>query len=135
MSSPTSTALSPVPASPANGPDLDHNLVLLIGTLSSDPRAGTLRSGDEMIRYEITCRTDDGTDSVPVVRFDPTAPERRLAAGARVVVAGRVRRRFFAAGGATASRTEVVARRLVPVGRRRQVRQLLDSTADEVRFP
>ena len=49
----------------------------------------------------------------------PTAPAWADASPRRrVVVVGRVRRRFFRAGGATASRTEVVADRVVPARQR-----------------
>jgi single-strand DNA-binding protein len=53
-------------------------------------------------------RADGPTDTVPVARFSNGRPP-RLNAGDEVVVTGRVRRRFFRAGGVTASRTEVVA--------------------------
>ena len=45
------------------------------------------------------------------------------AAGAEVVVVGSVRRRFFRAGGATQSRTEVVAEQVVAARRGRDVRR------------
>jgi single-strand DNA-binding protein len=46
-------------------------------------------------------------------------------AGDEVVVIGRVRKRFFRVGGATQSRTEVVATRVVPARRRAQVAKAL----------
>jgi len=88
----------------------DTNVAAVIGTLSSDPKQRTLPSGDRVVNYEVTCRVDEGPAvSVPVAWFD--APKRlpKLAAGDRVVAIGHVRRRFFRAGGATASRTEVNA--------------------------
>jgi hypothetical protein len=42
------------------------------------------------------------------------------------VVVGQVRQRFFRAGGATATRTEVVAHDLAPTRRPRQVERLLE---------
>ncbi len=50
---------------------------------------------------------------MPVAWFDPPAWATALDAGAGVVVTGRVRRRFFRAGGITQSRTEVVASKVV----------------------
>ena len=47
--------------------------------------------------------------SVPVSVLDPPAWVEELDAGDEVVVLGRVRRRFFRAGGATASRVEIEA--------------------------
>jgi single-strand DNA-binding protein len=43
-----------------------------------------------------------------------------------VIVVGTVRRRFFRAGGATQSRTEVVADRIVPTRRTKDVQRSLD---------
>ncbi|MEM9467249.1 MAG: hypothetical protein AAGA90_17885 [Actinomycetota bacterium] len=84
------------------------NLVVLHGILSSDPRTRTLPSGDELISYEITTETDDGRASVPVVWFSPRRPP-AVHTGDTVVAIGVVRRRFFRAGAAAMSRTEVVA--------------------------
>ena len=49
-----------------------------------------------------------------------------LDAGAEVAVLGRVRRRFFRAGGLTQSRTEVVASRVVRGTARAKVAALID---------
>ncbi|MDQ1423018.1 MAG: single-strand DNA-binding protein [Acidimicrobiaceae bacterium] len=92
------------------------NLVLLQGTLSRASERRTLPSGDELVQYEVTTRDADGrADSVPVVW--PAAPARaEFEAGVNVVVAGRVRRRYFRTGGVTGSRTEVVADGVVVAG-------------------
>ncbi len=95
------------------------NLVLLIGHLSRDPEEVPLDSGDVLVRYEVTVpRPDERAETVPVVAVSPPVAARRLTAGDEVVVAGRVRRRFWSAGGATRSRVEVVATELVPARRR-----------------
>lgn len=112
---------------PEPGP-FDCNLGVLVGELSSDPRPLDLESGSVLLRYEVTVHDGDTTDTVPVVRFDPTASEASLRAGARVAGVGRVRRRFFSAGGATVSRTEVVADHVVSVRNRKRVARLLGST-------
>ncbi len=91
---------------PTPQPDID--VAVIVGQLSSDPVSTVLPSGSVLHRYEVTARHAGGTDTVPVAWFDPSRPP-RLVAGDRVVVAGRVRRRFFRAGGATRSSTEVVA--------------------------
>jgi single-strand DNA-binding protein len=100
------------------------NLVVLRGTLSRAPEVRALPSGDAVAAFDVTIRPDpaDGgragptarAESVPVAWFDPPAAASRLGAGDEVVVVGRVRRRFFRAGSSTASRTEVVAERVVP---------------------
>jgi single-strand DNA-binding protein len=96
------------------------NIVVLRGVLSSAPVIRELSSGSIVHTLEVTTRDDEGRSaSVPVAWFDPpTSPV--LDSGVEVVVTGTVRRRFFRAGGATQSRTEVVARTVVPASRRRQ---------------
>ena len=106
--------------------DADLDLALLVGTLSSDPVEQTLPSGSVLLRYEVTVRDRAPADTVPVSWVDPRrAPG--LAAGDRVVVVGRVRRRFFRAGGATRSATEVLA---TSVGRPRRTAAPLAALAD-----
>jgi single-strand DNA-binding protein len=90
------------------------NLVVVRGVLSRDPEVRVLPSGSVVVAYEVTvARATGPDDSVPVVWSDP--PDRRASvhAGDTVAVLGRVRRRFFRAGGTTQSRTEVVAERVV----------------------
>jgi single-strand DNA-binding protein len=102
----------------------DLDLVILCGNLSSEPTVRDLPSGDRMYCYEVTVREKERpASSVPVVLFAATAPT--LAAGARVAVVGRVRRRFFRAGGSTASRTEVVADEVVALRRRRDTERVM----------
>jgi single-strand DNA-binding protein len=104
---PKATPAAPeVAAEPHVTGDLD--LAVLVGTLSSDPVVQDLPSGSRLVRYEVTIRDRSPADSVPVSLLDPGRPS-KLAQGDRVVVVGRVRRRFFRAGGATRSATEVVA--------------------------
>lgn len=98
MSSPNPTA--------GSEPDLD--LAIIVGTLSSEPVEQTLPSGSVLLRYEVTVRDRTPADTVPVCWMDPRRPPAFLA-GDRVVVVGRVRRRFFRAGGGTRSATEVLA--------------------------
>jgi single-strand DNA-binding protein len=92
------------------------NVVILRGHLSSAPSSRTLPSGDTLVTFEVTTRPPEGpAETVPVAW--PDAPRRAatLPPGAEVVVTGRVRRRFFKAGTATASRTEVLADAVLPV--------------------
>lgn len=88
--------------------DADLDLAVLVGTLSSDPVEQTLPSGSVLLRYEVTVRDRAPADTVPVAWVDPRRPP-SLTVGDRVVVVGRVRRRFFRAGGVTRSATEVLA--------------------------
>jgi single-strand DNA-binding protein len=93
------------------------NVAVLCGTLSRAPEVRELPSGDRLVAYEVTVRPPQGkAESVPVAWPDAPAWAGRFPAGADVVVVGRVRRRFFRAGGATSSRTEVVARAVRKTG-------------------
>ena len=94
------------------------NIVVLEGVLSSAPREKELPSGSLLVTWEVTTTVGEQKLSVPVVWFDPRRPA-RLHAGDAVVVAGAVRRRFFRAGGATVSRTEVVADTVARAGSNR----------------
>lgn len=98
------------------------NIVVLEGALSSTPVTRQLASGSVVVSLEVTTDIDGVSASVPVAWFDPPASAASLAAGREVVVVGRVVRRFFRAGGGTASRTEVVADRVVPASARVRVR-------------
>ena len=114
-----SRAPSPDPIDDAEDPADDVDLAVVTGTLSSDPTRTELASGSVLVRYEVTARQPSGTDTVPVAWFDPARPP-ALCAGDAVIVVGRVRRRFFRAGGTTRSATEVVAS---SVGRRTSTRR------------
>lgn len=92
-----------------------QNVVVLRGVLSRNAVRRSLPSGDEIVAYEVTTRTALGTATVPVSAAGNAAD---LLAGTEVVVTGEVRRRYFRAGGATQSRTEVVASAVVPARQR-----------------
>lgn len=109
------------------------NVALIVGTLSSEPVIHVLPSGDELVRLEVTTRSDDGpAESVPVVTFAPSAAVRRLSAADEVVVVGRVRRRFFRQGGQTRSATEILASRVVPATHRRRSAAAVAGALSEV---
>ena len=111
------------------------NRVFLRGRLSRPAQQRVLESGTVIVNYEVTVTRDDGpADTVPVMWADPPANAGADAfdAGDEVVVVGRVRRRFFRAGGGTQSRTEVVADVVVAARRTRKVASLLESGCEEV---
>ncbi len=100
------------------------NVVVLSGTLSRVPEGRELPSGSRLVNYEVTVpRPGERAESVPVVWVDPPQGAEAIDAGAEVVAVGRIRRRFFRTGGATQSRTEVVAELVVPVSRKAAVRK------------
>lgn len=92
------------------------NVVVLQGSLSRPPATRALPSGDLLVTYEVTVQPAEGAraETVPVCWFDAPAGAADLPVDEEVVVCGRVRRRFFRAGGATQSRVEVVASKVVP---------------------
>lgn len=115
-----------------------NNMVLLRGTLTSEPVVRTLPSGDSVVQIEVSTRVAGRATSVPVaVHGGPVA----VGAGDAVVVTGHVSRRFFRAGGVTQSRTEVIAAEVIKSTRRRTIERAVetmvealtgaDATADE----
>lgn len=107
------------------------NLVLLQGTLSSDPRQRVLGSGVAVCNLEVRIASPEGpADNVPVAWYEPPARAARLQAGAEVTVVGIVRRRFFRAPSGAGSRTEVVAEGVEAGVTSRRVERLLTSFAE-----
>jgi single-strand DNA-binding protein len=113
--------------------DRGTNLAVLRGTVAADPITRDLPAGGVVVQFDvITPVVDDSRTSAhatPVAWYDPQPPGAPVA-GAEVVVIGSVRRRFFRVGGATQSRTEVRADRVLETRRRRTVDAAL---ADVVR--
>ena len=108
------------------------NLVVLEGGVTRDPDERQLASGQVVLSFDLAVASDAGPpESVPISWPDP---DRRVpvAAGLELVVVGRVRRRFFRAGGATQSRTEVVAARVVPVRQRARARTVVAEAVDKL---
>ena len=97
------------------------NIVVLRGRTARPAEQRLLPSGDRLLGLEVTvAREGEKAETVPVVWFEAPAAA-AFDADTEVVVVGRVRRRFFRAGGATQSRTEVVAEVVLPA---RQVRRV-----------
>jgi single-strand DNA-binding protein len=106
------------------------NLVVLRGRLARPAEDRLLPSGSRLVALDVTvARADGPAESVPVAWFDAPAIATSWDVGRQVLVVGRVRRRFFRAGGATQSRTEVVADSVVPASQSKRVRALLDAAA------
>jgi len=90
------------------------NVVVLIGRLARPAETRELPSGDRLVAYEVTVdRPGERPETVPVVWVGAPASAGDHDVDERMVVIGRVRRRFYRAGGATQSRTEVVAEAVV----------------------
>jgi single-strand DNA-binding protein len=124
MSKSSSTASSPLPGT---------NLAILVGVLSRDAELRTLPSGDQLVALELTVRPEgEAAESVPIAWPAAPAAAASWEAGEELFVTGRVRRRYFRAGGVTQSRTEVVASRVVPTRRRATVDKALSAVCEEL---
>ncbi len=109
------------------------NIVIVRGTLSRPVEEAVLPSGDRLLRYQVTVARPEGpAESVPVTWTSPPRRTRLLDAGTEVVVRGRVRRRFFRAGGVTASRTEVAADAVVPASQAARARACVQVALDDL---
>jgi single-strand DNA-binding protein len=90
------------------------NVVVLRGRVNRPPAERVLPSGDHLTTIDITLSTapggDDGPprEAVPLAWFSAPAWAIDLEPGDEIVVAGRVRRRFFRSSSGLQSRTEVV---------------------------
>ena len=107
------------------------NVVVLQGSLSSDPVVRVLPSGSVLMSLEVSTEVEGARVGVPVAWFDP-ATEPSWSRGDEVVVRGVVRRRFFATPGGPQSRTEVVANEIVAATSRRAVGALLRRSSAEL---
>ena len=109
------------------------NLVVLRGVIRRDPEYRVLPSGDELLSFDLTIRDGElPTETAPVVWHQPTAAAAKLAEGDDVVVVGRVRRRFFRAGGSTASRTEVHADKVLSARSAVRIRSALEPRVEDL---
>jgi single-strand DNA-binding protein len=108
------------------------NVVILNGVLSRPAELRVLPSGDTLVAYEVTTRDEQGrADTVPVT-WATAQGKGIFDAGEAVVVTGRVRRRYFRAGGATQSRTEVVADAVVRAAEARRAQRAMDKAVAAV---
>jgi single-strand DNA-binding protein len=98
------------------------NLAIVRGEVSSPPDVRVLPSEAVLVQLQVTTRLETETLSTPVAVWNPPAWVEELEPGTEIVVIGRVRRRFFRAGGATASRVELEADVVARAGDRRRVR-------------
>jgi single-strand DNA-binding protein len=107
-------------------PEALSNLAVIRGAVPHDAQERDLPSGGVVAQFDVTTRVESGGSfanvSVPIAWNDPSPAQLALLVeGAEVVVVGTVRRRFFRVGGATQSRTEVVADAVIPARRHKRV--------------
>jgi single-strand DNA-binding protein len=110
------------------------NVAVVRGACSSPPEIRVLPSDQRLAQLQITTRIGGRAMSVPVSVLEPATWVEGLDAGDEVVVLGSVRRRFFRAGGSTASRVEIEAEVVCRArdqrrsrGLRRRIEELLEA--------
>jgi single-strand DNA-binding protein len=109
------------------------NLVVLRGFIRRDPEFRVLASGDELMSLDLTVRSGEApAESVPVVWPNPAAAAVKFIEGDDVVVVGRIRRRFFRAGGSTATRTEVHADKILSARSGVRIRSALEPRVEDL---
>lgn len=97
---------------------MDLNLVLLVGRLATDPEQREFESGDRLMRFLVTVRSEEPrrrVDVIPVTLWDPPEDmvETPPVPDERLWVAGAVQRRFWDGPEGRRSRMEVVASQVV----------------------
>jgi single-strand DNA-binding protein len=107
------------------------NVAVVRGTCSSPADVRVLPSEQVLAKLQVTTRVEGRALSVPVAVLDPPGWVQQLDAGDEVVVVGHVRRRFFRAGGVTASHVEIEAE-MVTRARDRRRRQAARRRVDAV---
>jgi single-strand DNA-binding protein len=110
------------------------NVVAVVGRLARPAETRELPSGDRLVAYEVSvARAGERAEVVPVVWVGAPAAAADLDVDEVVIAVGRVRRRFFRAGGVTQSRTEVVAEAVVPVRHAKRARAALEGALARLR--
>lgn len=114
-------------------PDSGANLSIVLGALRQAPVVRTGADGEEVLSFDLAVRAPDHPlESVPVVWPGAPSGAATWPSELEVLVIGRVRRRFFRAGGSTQSRTEVLATCVVPTRRRVAARRALEQARQAI---
>jgi single-strand DNA-binding protein len=110
------------------------NVVVVRGSVVRAPEVRELPSGARTVSFDVRTDGPDGrAEAVPVAWTDPpAADEAALEEGTQVLVVGRIRRRFFRSGGATQSRTELVADDVVRSRQAKRARAALDAAMGSI---
>jgi single-strand DNA-binding protein len=90
-----------------------RNVAVIVGVVAREPEVRELPGGAMVVELDVKVVEESGTSTVPVSWPDGQVGA-GLVVGADVVVVGRVRRRFWNAGGGPMSRTDVLAEVVVP---------------------
>lgn len=111
------------------------NLAVVVGKLMKVPQFRALPSGLQLISFDLRVqRPEEAADTVPVALFVPETGVLTWAEGEQLVVVGRVKRRFFRAGGGVQSRSEIVADAVVRVDERGEAAEALSKAVGVLRY-
>lgn len=103
------------------------NQSVIVGELTQLPEFRGLPSGSSLVSFSLTVRLDgQKTTSVPLTWFDPPKRVDRWKQGDHIIAVGSVVRRFYHAGGAPGSRTDVTVKTAETLGRRGRSSQVLE---------
>jgi single-strand DNA-binding protein len=112
---------------------MSTNVAVVVGTLARAPELRHLPSGGTVLGLEVTVRSEVGpAETVNVAWYDAPVAAERWGPGEELLVSGRTRRRFFQAGGATQSRTELVATIALPTRRAAAARSALEAASERI---
>ncbi len=106
------------------------NVAIIRGRVLGRPNERRLGSGEFASAFDVVTEDDEGRLTVPINWV--TTVKALVSEGDDVVVVGRVRRRFFQAGGSVQSRTEVLADTVVATRRKVAARKAIERALDGV---
>lgn len=107
------------------------NVSILRGRVLSAPTERRLGTGEFATSFDVVTEGESGRMTVPVNWV--TTVKALVVEGDDVVIVGKVRRRFFQAGGSVQSRTEVLAETVTAVRRKVAARKAIDAAVADIR--
>ena len=110
------------------------NLAVVKGVIAREPHERVGADGVVRLSFDLRVRLapDGPSELVPVAWPERTVTSCGLAEGSTVVVLGRIRQRFFRMGGATQSRTEIVAETVIGIRQQAAIRKALAQAVDRL---
>ena len=110
------------------------NLAVVKGVIARVPHERVGADGIVHLSFDLRVRLvpDGPSELVPVAWPERTMASCGLGEGSAVVVLGRIRQRFFRMGGATQSRTEIVAETVIGTRQQAAIRKAMAQAADRL---
>ena len=110
------------------------NLAVVKGVIARVPHERVGADGIVHLSFDLRVRLvpDGPSELVPVAWPERTVASCGLREGSAVVVLGRIRQRFFRMGGATQSRTEIVAETVIGIRQQAAILKAMAQAADRL---